>query len=665
MCGVVAILGLNQSDKVCSQDTLDRMTDKLAHRGPDGRGTKFLDNGRLAFGHRRLSIVDLDSTADQPFSDPSNYVHIVFNGEIYNHVALRYELEAQGAKFKTDHSDTEVIVQGFLMWGLDMLLDKLEGMFAFVLWDDRTKTLFAARDRIGIKPLYYTVQQERLILTSEIKALAALPEFRAAMNDYALIHLLSVLATPAPMTLFDGVFKLSAGHYLSWSQRDGLQKMRFWHPSRSNVTDFEVADLRETTFAHIQASVHSRIAEDVDTGVFLSGGVDSSILLGIASKRIDSMNAYTVGFEGDSPHNEFKAAEEVAKLFGANHHQIRINESDALKYLDKLIVTQDEPIADWVCVPLHFLSGLAQSNGSKVVLVGEGADELFAGYPGWHEFLYKSLVWKIPEIASKIGLGPALSYVFTVIGQSLPKNFLGLIGLADGLATTARGESRFWSGAMAFTTLQRMRLLNKNWQPKRPLPDPARSGTEIDLINSNTSAIFSRVEEAASDNLDELGANFRSMVYKELELRLPELLLMRVDKITMGSSIEARVPFLDHKLVNFMLSVNPNHILDPDRTTKPLLKSAVADFIPEHILSRPKQGFSAPMDTWLRGSFGANLKTKMLSNSKPKSAPFSHTFIEYMFDRHRKGDRNYAHYLWPAINIELWHRKWIGSSAIS
>lgn len=583
MCGIAGILSFSPATWPVDEATLVAMRDKMIHRGPDGAGVWVDEAARVGFGHRRLAIIDLSEAALQPMSLHDGSLSIVFNGEIYNHAELRKELTALGhTDWQTDHSDTEVILHAFRQWGIDCL-KRFRGPFAIALWDARQRALWLIRDRIGIKPLYYAVDKRGVVFASEIKAILAGPARRRAVNEEAFFHYLSFLATPAPMTLFEGIDKMEAG---TWTRvaADGATRTERWWDAFDDVemqSGQSDEDIARDILAGLEEAVRYRKVGDVPMGVFLSGGIDSSTNVALFSKGEEAaVKTFSIGYGGkqDSVADELPYARMIADQVGAEHHEYLISQDDLLSFLPHMVRHQDEPIADPVCVPVYYVSKLAHDNGVTVCQVGEGADELFCGYKSWRIFLQleRANAWPIPRSVKKFGV-----FVLTTLG-------LGGKLYTEFLRRASLGIPVFWSGAEAFTEAAKRRLMS----PRLRRKFAGRSSWEA------LAPIRARFERNAPDK-----SPLNWMTYVDLNLRLPELLLMRVDKMSMAAGIEARVPFLDHHFVRRALAIPP-----PTKTRggvlKYILKKAVRGLIPDVIIDRKKQGFAVPIKDWVSGRLG-------------------------------------------------------------
>ena len=666
MCGIVGVLSLTQEPSV-DEATLTRMRDTMIHRGPDGGANWFSKDKRVGFGHRRLAIIDLSTAANQPMADESGEVCLIYNGEVYNHAQLRAELIAEGQRFTTDHSDTEVILRGYLAWGIDKLVEKIAGDYGFSIWDGRVRKMYLVRDRIGVKPLYFALQKDRVIFGSEIKAITAHPGVERDVEPIAIYHYLSFLSTPAPFTMFKDIFKLPAGFYLEISEDGALRSKRYWDAlpgqgidmhelnklSPVARKDFLVTGVRD----RLTAAVDRRMMSDVPFGVFLSGGIDSSTNVALMAQFSDRpLKTFTVGFTDFKHLNELDEAKLVADHFKTEHHEILIKEDDMVGYLGELIHHQDEPIADWVCVPLYFVSKLTHDNGVTVVQVGEGSDEQFCGYASYMEYLklYRKY-WSpfrrfLPGFAKDTAA--RIARAASDIRPSLKL-------YADIIDRAARDREHFWSGATTFWDLNKKDLIDASKiQPSGALSAIVQCGL---LPESNLKADTFTVVKSFYDRIDTEAPDsdvLTRMIYSEMKLRLPELLLMRVDKIGMSESLEARVPFLDHELVEFTMDIPMVDKIQGGRV-KDLLKTAVRGLIPDQIIDRKKMGFGAPMSDWMRGDFGKQVEGVLLASRVFERLPFDRDHIRWLITEHREGRRDHALFLWALFNLAAWYDYWI------
>src|SRR5213594_4432945 len=392
MCGIVGVLSFTNSAFRVSDPYLTRMRDVMSHRGPDGAGIFVSGEGRLGLGFRRIAIIDMSERAMQPMSNEDGTLWVVFNGEIYNHAEIRAELESRGRHiWKTDHSDTEVILHAFEEWGIDSI-HRFRGMFAIGLWDTKKRELWLIRDRIGIKPLYYSVHHGRISFASEIKALLQDPDQERSVDEESFYHYLSFLTTPAPQTLFSGIRKIPAGCWLRISDTGDIREHRYWDvwdhtKPLVGVSDQEIS---ERLLSELRTAVRLRKISDVPVGVFLSGGIDSSTNTALFSEGEGGpVKTFAIGYEGEykSYQNELHYARQMAEFTGSEHHERVLTQKDLLEFLPHMVHLQDEPIADPVCVPIYYVSKLARDNGVIVCQVGEGSDELFWGYPSWKTML--------------------------------------------------------------------------------------------------------------------------------------------------------------------------------------------------------------------------------------------------------------------------------------
>jgi len=664
MCGVVGWLSLRDSEPV-DRNVLARMRDSMIHRGPDGHGLWLSPDGRFGLGFRRLAIVDLSANANQPMENEDGTIHLVFNGEIYNHKFLRRELLKKGHRFRTDHSDTEAIVHGYEEWG-EKVVEHLEGMFAIGIWDGKRRRLFLARDRIGIKPLYFGWTGSAFVFASEIKAILKLPSFPREMEPTSVYHYLSFLTTPAPLTMFRGIYKMPAGHRAFITASGDMSAERYWDSlpgsgeGVSEMRGLSNGALEEYAVRHtrdlLDSAIEKRMMSDVPFGVFLSGGIDSSTNVALMSKHLDSpVRTFTVGFSDHDYLNELEYARKIASAFKTEHHEVLVDEKTMRDYLPSLIVSQDEPIADWVCIPLYFVSKLVRDSGTVVVQVGEGSDEQFCGYRNYmmHLRMYQSF-WRaftrLPSFARRTAAHFA-DWLTRIHDRHDP--------YLDVVFRAGLGREAFWSGAMVLSESRKSRLIEKDRIESLSIPAPMWNSGLLPRSYAQTDTFA--VVQSFFERLDRLapGSDFLTrMIYAEFKLRLPELLLMRVDKIGMSVSIEPRVPFLDHKLVEFTMNL-PTEIKVKKGVTKWVLKEAVRDLIPDEIIDRPKMGFGAPMVQWLRGDFGRSVEAQLCSTRFFDRFPAKRISVLNMLKRHRDGQADFALYIWAFYNAVAWFDTWI------
>jgi asparagine synthase (glutamine-hydrolysing) len=640
MCGICGIWEYEASEGRIDPSLVERMRDELRHRGPDDKGASLLDGGRLGLGFRRLSIIDLSPAGNQPMRGcESKGVWIVFNGEIYNHAELRQGLEQRGHLY-VSRTDTETILHLYEERGLDFVND-IEGDFAIALWDAERAELVLVRDRVGVKPLYFYQKDGRLIFASEIKAILKHPQVSAEIDEQSLYHYLTFLTTPAPQTLFRGIQKLPAGHMLL-IKRDGTTELKqYWDPLPARVTADRSEEEHQTEILRLlRDSIAKRMMSDVPFGVFLSGGVDSSANVALMSELMSQpVRTYTVGFEDNNELNELDSARSVAKRFATDHHEVMIGRDDMRKFLPDLIFHQDEPLADPVCVPLYYVSKLARETGTIVVQVGEGADEIFAGYDWFRKYVrINELFWHQAE-KTPIALRRSLAAMAKPLMEA-SFNKRTAIELTRRLGA---GEPLFWGGAIVFDEEFKSRVLSGE--------------TKARLIGfSSYTAVKDHLDNVAAARP---GSDFAArMSYLELKLRLPELLLMRVDKMTMATSVEARVPFLDHHLIEYAMSL-PVELKIAGTSGKHILKRALEKVLPADLLYRPKRGFGAPIREWFRGESGADLAGLIMNSSMRQRKLFDYDFIARLVDEHGRGARDWSFHLWALLNVSLWYDRWI------
>jgi asparagine synthase (glutamine-hydrolysing) len=645
MCGICGVWEYGAGPGRVELGLVERMRDRVRHRGPDSAGAQIFDGGRLGLGFRRLAIVDLSSAGNQPMRGCEDAgVWLVFNGEIYNHSRLREGLEERGHVYAS-RTDSETIIHLYEERGLDFVND-IEGDFAIALWDSRRERLVLARDRVGVKPLYFTQASGRLVFASEIKSILAHPEISAEVDEAALYHYLSFLTTPAPSTLFRGINKIPAGHMLVCGRDGSVQTIRYWDalppepPTNGGARALSEEEQRAEILRLLRESVAKRMMSDVPFGVFLSGGVDSSANVALMAEQMTRpVETFTVAYSDHEELNELDSARDISRRFGTNHHEVLIGERDMLDLLPALVFHQDEPLADPVCVPLYYVSKLARESGTIVVQVGEGSDELFSGYDKYVKYLrlYERF-WRhaerAPRLARRAAGALASPFVSAATGNAEASELARRFGA---------GEALFWGAAVVFGEGLKSRLVSAELR--------ARLGSlsSYEVVREDLERV--ERERPASDFL-------ARMTYLELKLRLPELLLMRVDKMTMAASVEARVPFLDHRLVEHAMGV-PRALKVEGRSGKHVLKRALEEILPRDVLYKRKRGFGAPVEGWFRGPSAPELESRVMDSAMRRRGFLDYAYVARLFEEHRRGAREHGFHLWALLNLSLWYERWI------
>jgi asparagine synthase (glutamine-hydrolysing) len=633
MCGINGIALSSQSGRTVDVRVLERMRDIIRHRGPDDEGI-FID-GRVGLGHRRLSIVDVAS-GHQPMTNEDGSLHIIYNGEIYNHADFRASLEERGHVYRT-HCDTETILHLYEEDGTRSV-EHLRGMFAYAIWDSRRRELFIARDRLGVKPLYYVHTDDgSLYFASEIKALLAARAIKPSINYRALPDYLANHGTSADETLFEGIKRLLPGHTLLW--RDGQLKIeKYWDIHyRTNKTDETrrsdddyVEEWREL----FRESVRLRLMADVPLGMFLSGGIDSSAIAAMMSGMVtDPIKTFSVAFQ-EREANELEYARMVANRFKTDHHEIVVSAEDFFAALPQLVWHEDEPLAHPSSVALYFVSRLA-SEHVKVVLTGEGSDEMLGGYERYYKTIYN------------LALGPRYQRMTSermrrmVRGriESLPINSKIRHKLTRTfLCLQPDIETLYFDNFAVFTRAMQQELLTPETKERAGAIEPY----------ADMRGYF---DGADADGL------LNRMLYADVKTYLQEL-LMKQDQMSMAASIESRVPFLDHKLVEFTARLPERLKIRRGWNTKYILRKSMKGLLPEPILTRRKMGFPVPVGAWFRGPFRHLLDEYVLGERATERGLFDKSFVRELVRQHQAG-ANHSERLWSLVNMEIWQRRFI------
>ena len=632
MCGIVGFMA-HAEQKSLDEAQLIAMRDRMISRGPDDAGVCFHRQDGLWVGlaHRRLSIIDLSPLGHQPMSTADGTLWIVFNGEIFNYQELRTVLLQTRRYTFHSKSDTEVLLYAVREWGLEGCLHRIRGMYSIALYDKLTGTLTLVRDPLGIKPLYYRQEQGRLLFASEIKAILAAPDVPRSINDQALCHYLTFANIPAPLTMFEGILKLEAGTYLTLDRQGRTTQVRYWDPttfapSRRLLSEQDyISELRRL----LRQSVARRMVSDVPFGVFLSGGVDSSLNVALMAELLDRpVETFSIGIK-DDPSNEFLYARQVAQYFHTNHHEMVIDDDDFLSFLPQMAYMQDEPLADPVCVPIYYISKLARESGTPVIQVGEGSDEIFAGYQTYHLFNSWNPRYYEPYLQ--------VPHCIRALAYALSRHFVSS-EKQDALRRASYGDPLFLGNAIAFWDCEKTELLKTPFLP------------------SFTSSRYIRELEVSLEIQDPM----LRIIQVELKNRLPELLLMRIDKMSMANSIETRVPFLDEDLVSFALSI-PSSLKFKNGQPKYILKQAARGLIPDTIIDRKKWGFCGSATNMLSERLVEYARTRVLSSPLIRER-FHRGSVEALFHSHRNQKRFNSFKIWNLLNLVLWHHCWFEES---
>ncbi len=621
MCGISGVYEY-RAQRPVDAHVVEDMLNRLQHRGPDDAGVYV--NGPVGIGNRRLSIIDV-SGGQQPMSSEDGRVVVVANGEIYNFRDLTTKLQQRGYRFQTV-CDTEVLVYFYEAYG-PACVDHLRGMFAFSIWDARRRQLFIARNRLGIKPLYYVDDGQRLIFASEIKSILQHPAVTAELNANGLSHFLSLKYVPAPETMFANIRLLPPGHTLI-CDADGVHTQAYWDlsfPETYDATRSE-ADYAEELEGLLRESVRLRLMSDVPFGAFLSGGVDSSTIVALMSQMLDKpVKTFAVGFDGaDEAESELPFARLVADRYQTEHHEVFIRGQDLINLAETVVWHLDQPLADEACLANYMVAHLAAQH-VKMVLTGEGGDELFAGYARYAWERLSPAFNRLPGGAKRL----ALAASGRLPGLRRPKLALYALCQSDEAA--------------------RMR----NWFPLCNTEQKAALlADEVQRIVSpgGTEALFGRLLTQTS-----AASPLHRMLYLDTKHWLPDDLLARGDKMSMAVSLEARVPLLDHRLTEFAAALPP-HFKVRGLTRKYLLKKVSSRWLPPQIIRRKKQGFPIPMSDWFRGEARSFLWDHLSSATIRRRSLLNPNTVETLLQQHDSGFADHGPVLWGLLNLELWHR---------
>jgi len=618
MCGIAGILSFD--DRPVSSGTIGEMVGAIAHRGPDDAGT--WTDGPIGLGHARLSIIDLSPAGHQPMATPDGRATIVFNGEVYNFPELRERLAGEGVAFRST-SDTEVILHAYARWGAASFA-RLQGMFAFAIWDSTVRQLHLVRDRFGIKPLYYSVDPQRIVFGSEIKAVLAAGGVPKAIDDAALHEYLYYGNPLRARTIYRSIREVLPGHFLT-IDKGRIVDSTYWHVDETPVVrdDLETAtgEVRE----RLDRAVKSHLISDVPVGVFLSGGIDSSAITALATRHYGGpLRTYSCGFDFERGVNELPKARRIAELFGTEHHELRIEGGALIDTIEKLVQAHDEPFGDCADIPLYLLCAKLRGE-AKVILQGDGGDEIFAGYRRYNVLSYERMWRTVARMAPALmTLMPRRPTYYRAA------RFFQTMSIADPALRLA-----------LFMTMESRddpptRLLSAEWRRRVERTDPFES------------------YRVACERLGNLDAVQQSL-YADTMLLLPDQFLEKVDKATMAHGIEVRVPFLDADLSDYALGL-PSHLKVRRGQKKFILRRALRGIVPDDILDAPKTGFEVPYSHWLRTSLSGHARSVLLDPGSAVEAMLDRPAVEQALREHIDGRRNNGFILWKLLNLALWAR---------
>lgn len=628
MCGIAGIYHFKDSQEV-NEDLLTRMTDVIQHRGPDAGG--IYTNGVIGLGHRRLSIIDLSEAGRQPMFSADRQLAIVFNGEIYNFLDYRDDLEKRGHKFHS-RTDTEVIIYLYREYG-EQCVNYLRGMFAFAIWDEEKQQVYLARDRIGQKPLYYYCDGRRLVFGSELKCLLEDPTIPKEIDPEALHDYLMYLYVPSPKTIYKNIYKLPPAHYMVCS-RNGIRLQSYWDLSFAQVEEDKDEDyFCERLIDELQEAVNIRLMSDVPLGAFLSGGIDSSGIVAMMAKSASSPAVTTsIGFV-EKRFNETEFARIVSQQYQTDHFE-RVVKTDALSVLDDIVWHFDEPFADSSAVPTYYVSKLSREKVT-VALAGDAGDENFAGYEKYPiDVMENAMRAAIPAVLKRWLIEPAAKIYPK--WDWLPRYLRAKFFLTN--LTCSHSQGYFRTNTF-LTQGEQEALFSSDFKQSLKGYDPFFV----------TEQFYNR-----ADTVDPLS----KVQYVDIKSFLPGDILVKVDRMSMANSLEVRAPMLDHVFMEFVATI-PSRLKLHEREKKYILKKALAPYLPSDILYRKKQGFEVPLDRWFRTDLKGLAQETLLSPNSLKRGFFEPQYVQTIWRQHQSGQRNFGTNLWTLLMFELWHRRFI------
>ncbi len=632
MCGINGLFNYSGSSLQDEPAMIDKMNASIAHRGPDDRGTWNNERRSVFFGHLRLSIIDLSPTGHQPMKSDNGNV-IVFNGEIYNYNEIRPL--TSGHQYHST-SDTEVMLALYEKYG-EQCLQFFNGMFAFALWDAQKEELFLARDRVGKKPLYYTNQGGVFAFSSEIKSLLSLPWVKAELDDKSFYHFLTYNQLAPPMTMFKNIFKFHPGHKMVVG-KSGIKKYEpWWEVKYSDLENESFESLEEKTFEALEKSVNYRMVADVPVGAFLSGGVDSSAVVAMMSKKSSHpIKTYSIGFENQPDYDELEFARKVSKQFGTEHYEKTVSAKEICDFVPGIVDIFDEPLADSTSIPIYFISQMAREKGTIVVLTGDGSDEIFAGYRSYSRYLNNYPLFhtysKVPSPIKKI-----IAAGYRYFDETSPKSEM--------LNRAALNQEFFWGAARSFKESTKRKFLSREFLKR------SEGWNSYEVISAYRK-MFDAIPDHRKDDID-------WMCYLGFKMNDTNRYLYRSDKLGMAHSIETRAPFLDFELVNLALSI-PGKYKMQNGEPKYILKKSLERILSPEILYRKKMGFSVPLKEWAGGMMTDYVETNLHEFSM-NTGLFDHEGLKSLVKQIRSGNKDSTNDLWTIYFLMAWFKKWMNA----
>lgn len=648
MCGIAGVVV--SRNKTIDRTRLEAMTNVIAHRGPDGSGLWVSPNGRVGLGHRRLSIIDLSPAGAQPMHSMSSRYTVSFNGEIYNFAPLREELEHQGTAFRS-HSDTEVILAACDMWGVRQALTRLTGMFALAIWDKQEQSLYLARDRIGIKPLFYTVSGGELSFASELRPLVTWRGSLPPISAQGLTEFLRLGYVPSPLSIFEGFQKLPPGTFITFQHGNASAPQAFWlyvNAVSASMEDTFVDDVEalDALDHQLRETIASHMVSDVPLGAFLSGGIDSSIVVALMQAQSSRpVKTFSIGFN-ESAYNEAVHAASVASYLGTEHTELYVTDADARAVIPSLPDIYDEPFADASQIPTFLVSQLAR-NHVTVALSGDGGDELFAGY---NRYIFVSAFWKRLQVLP-VGIRKLAAIAFSTPSPAAWDELFRRLEpiLPKSLVPALPGQKMHKIAAIlpsASLLALHSRLVAQWVNPQSVLRHEWRGNGVFwqSLLNEDPS----------------MPAAMQQMIW-DAQTYMVDDILTKVDRASMRVGLEARVPLLDHRMVEFAWRI-PLSMKLRDGSGKWLLKQLLYRYVPREIVERPKMGFSVPIDAWLRGSLREWAEIYLANDRLKDEGYFDTRIIRQTWEQHVKGEIDNGGPLWTVLMFQVWldrASKWV------